>query len=168
MITIAQLHPVLADLNKNIFVEFFDNFTPNSSLAWASDFPGGGATLKSGGACHSGKLRGQTNSCQDLARHITLEQTGNIPTKGRVAVGWVLDDDVETKDKQLPVIVAVGINYGQGGVYLKKQVGWRDPTQMRTRLKKAGEVVRGPGTDECPFAQFPRPFHLVAGNFVRF
>jgi hypothetical protein len=165
MMTITQLHQILAGLNSVIFHELFDNFTANPSLAWASNTPDGGATLKTAGACYGGKLRGQTSSCQDLARLVTLEQTGKEPLKGRVAVGWVLDDDVETKDKELPVIVAVGINYGQGAFYLKNKVGWRDPTQMRGRLKKASEFIRGPGTDSCPFAQLPRPFHLVVGNF---
>ena len=82
-----------------------------------------------------------------------------------MAVGWVLDDDIETKEEDLPVIVAVGINYGQGEQYLTKPVRWRDSTQMRSRLKKAGEAFENDQTQDCVFAKLPRRFHLIAGNF---
>jgi hypothetical protein len=163
---ITQLHPILADLNRILFAELFDNFVGNSSLASASDFPSGGASLKNHHACCMGTLRGQPISCADLARHVTLQHTSANAATGRVAVGWVLDDDVETKEDDLPVVIAVGINYGQGAAYLTNKVRWRDSTQMRSRLNKAGKIIQGPGTDDCPFARFRKnKFHLVAGNF---
>ena len=163
---IAQLHPILADLNRALFDGLFDNFVANSNLASASDFPSGGATLKSHHACCKGILRGQTVSCTDLARHTTLHQTNGKTATGKVAVGWVLDDDVGTKEDDLPVVIAVGINYGQGAAYLTDKVRWRDSTQMRSRLNKAGKIVAGPGTDDCAFAHFRKnKYHLVAGNF---
>ncbi len=164
MMTTTELHRVLAGLNGDLFNELFDGLVRDPNYAHAS-MSSNEAALKSRRACGSGRLRGQPASCRDLSRHIMLTQTGRNLPSGQVAVGWVLDHDTETEKQELPVVVAVGINYGQGATYLNPPVPWAEPTQMRPRLNEAGLVVQSANTDECSHAGWPSAFHLVVGNF---
>lgn len=77
-----------------------------------------------------------------------------------VAVGAVIDDTVFSDD-DLPVVVAVGINYWQFGKNSQPWVkqGWR-ATKMRRRLDEAMRMLDG----KCGFKSADR-YHLVAVNF---
>ena len=162
--TISELRPILAELNGDIFSELFNGLIRDPSYPYAS-VSSADAVPRRRKPCCAGRLRSQSVTCRDLARHITLAQEGGNPAQGQVAVGWVLDLDPVTKDQDLPVVLAVGINYGQGASYLNKRVSWMETTLLRPRLKDAGRIVQEAGTDECPQAHLPDAFHLVVGNF---
>lgn len=107
--------------------------------------------------CFRGKTsKGFTSKLDLMHRCIQLSPTGKC-----VAVGSIIDDDLHSKEEDLPVIIAVGINYGQGSDYLLGNVGLLDSTKMRSKLLKVLESLR----KEC--ANFPesKSFHLVAANF---
>ena len=162
--TKARLRSILAGLNSRIFDELFDGLVHDLNPDHAS-VSSEEAVLKSLKPCCAGRLRRQPANCRDLARHITLARGGQTLSEGQVAVGWVLDQETADEDQDLKVVVAVGINYGQGPEYLDQPVPWRDATLMRTRLDKAAGAVQAADSEDCPHMGLLEAFHLVAGNF---
>ena len=85
----------------------------------------------------------------------------------KVAVVATIDDATKKSDEDLPVVLAVGINYGQGDKYLKGGVGLWDKTMMRGKLDRAIKVIADETRKPCVHPSFPKPerYHLVATNF---
>ncbi|MCW1913001.1 hypothetical protein OJ996_05430 [Luteolibacter sp. GHJ8] len=81
---------------------------------------------------------------------------------GSVAVGAVMDDTTGSSDDDLPVVLAVGINYGQGKGYLNSPVPTVDRTGMRSKLQKPAQLL---ASQNCEARGLDEPFHLVAANF---
>lgn len=114
--------------------------------------------------CFCGKLRNCASKDADYFHYISLS---NGSTRGAVAVANVIDSATCNSALDLPVIVAVGINYGQqiGSNYFASSLlnTVFDNTGMRSRFT---HVI----TDLdalCPVSE-PRSkgaFHLVAANF---
>lgn len=77
--------------------------------------------------------------------------TGGFP----IQVDAVVDDETDAEVKPLPVILTVGINYGQVAT------GSTRKTQMRNGLNKLNEIFPGStGRDDL----IPDKYHLVAWN----
>ncbi len=167
--TVAELKRILSECNRSLFGKLFkEPFDEEGFAAVIEEFNGGEPIRCLRYPCFCGTLRGLRALCSDFIEHITLHQPGPKPLKGRVAVGWVLDDDGKTSDDDLDVVVAVGINYGQGPRYLNQnhRVLLCDRTQMRPRLTVAAEAISLNCEGPCPTAPLPREgFHLVAFNF---
>lgn len=82
-----------------------------------------------------------------------------------VAVGAVIDSSTEGRQEDLPVVLAVGINYGQGNYYISNTVPIFDKKMnMRPRLNLALDHLTG---SECTtkLQELGGAFHLVAANF---
>lgn len=84
--------------------------------------------------------------------------------KCSVAVGAVIDDIEVRSDDDLPVILVVGINYGQGAVYARDSVPLFDKTEMRPKLKSVFRFLSDNGCAAVNIDLDDR-FHLVAANF---
>ena len=115
--------------------------------------------------CFCGRVRKRDTTGLDYARHLLLKLTD--PDLRRTGVAWVgsvIDNNasVDLTD-DLPVVVAIGINYGQGGKYLRPSFikGVLDETEMRPRFANAAAQI---GKAECKTASLQR-YHLVAANF---
>ena len=89
--------------------------------------------------------------------------------RGKVAVLATIDEATKPNgaDRELPVIIAVGINYGQMGAfnYLATPVPLWDQTGMRTRLDQAVALIDSKTENDCNHRSFPPEYHLVATNF---
>jgi len=115
-----------------------------------------------GSPCFSGRLKGIPSTGKDL-EEITVLENGR-----KVAVVATIDKLTKEGDRDLPVVIAVGINYGQMGRtdYLSGSVDLWDATGMRTKLDKA--VALANETEcHCVHRNFPNPgeYHLVSTNF---
>jgi hypothetical protein len=89
-----------------------------------------------------------------------------IASKGQVAVGFVIDQATkkhgpEENEADLDVVLAVGINYGQGHAYLTRGVSLLDHTGMIPRLEQAFRVIRESCAGDLPDRS---GYHLVAFN----
>lgn len=111
------------------------------------DFRGGAA-----GGCHT--------SLGSFAGHVSLDGDA-------VAVGAVLDQETADCDDDLPVVLAVGINYGQGKRYLGG-VRLVDDTQMRPQLNQhLAYLETTAAVSGLPYACKVRKldgYHLIAAN----
>ena len=105
-----------------------------------------------------------SDSESDCAGVVVDNSTNDIPCLESVCVGAVIDNLTEDSSRDLPVVLAVGINYGQGPHYLSNRVPICDNTKMRARL---GMVLAFLSNNACPAKEVPlkEPFHLVAANF---
>jgi hypothetical protein len=74
----------------------------------------------------------------------------------------VIDDATERIDEDLPVVLVVGINYGQGEGYLNLPVPIFDATGLHPKLARVRQFVSDQG---CSAHSLNEPFHLVAANF---
>ena len=119
--------------------------------------------------CFCGITKGGYHNGAELEEVIILSDPASNPPEGKVAVVATIDDATEStkEDKELPVVLAVGINYGQGANYLRKDLGLWDQTKMRTKLDKVFAALRGGTEAKCAPPNFPNPskYHLVATNF---
>ncbi len=110
--------------------------------------------------CFCGTTSHAANGDDLISRCLDLQdQTGG---RARVAVGSVLDQATEGDD--LPTVLAVGINYGQGCHYANNLPKLIEETGLLSRTKKVLEVLKIEGCCE----QLPDPkktFHLVSANF---
>lgn len=107
------------------------------------------------------------------SRHLADASAGEtLPVRGGL---WchpesraftILIDEEPSRDltDDLPVVVAIGINYGQGGEYLGRPFikGVFDVTKMRRRFENA---VASIGTAACDIRDLQTGYHLVAANF---
>jgi hypothetical protein len=101
--------------------------------------------------CYNGKIKGLEDDDAQLAkRGIDVGHSAKS-----VAVFSVVDKVDKISADALPVVMCVGINYGQGKDYLKPQP-MHAITGMRTNLNSAFKLAGYPSPD---------PFHLVAANF---
>jgi len=107
---------------------------------------------------------------QNLDDAIILQNPSGT-LRGKVAVVATIDDATKPNgmDKKLPVVLAVGINYGQMGAsnYLATPVPLWDQTGMRPRLDQAVALIESKTEKNCAHPPFPKPgrYHLVATNF---
>lgn len=102
--------------------------------------------------CYNGKVKGLNDDDVLLAkRGINVDGLGNS-----VAVFSVVDETDGTRPEELPVMLCVGINYGQDSSYLKRLQPLKDKTGMRSNLISALKL-----SDQT----VPKSFHLVAANF---
>lgn len=115
-------------------------------------------------SCFCGVLRESAVTAADYADHIILMNGGKT---GAVAVGFVIDEATARKEGDLDVVLAVGINYGQGHRYLGSGVGVTDNTGMRPKLRAAFNAIAGNG--KCDLGWSPAgtdepSYHLAAVN----
>ena len=106
------------------------------------------------------------------------DQLREIASGNSLAVGAVLDETTKTSDICLPVVVAVGINYGQFGTSAPRCIlkpDW-DKTEMWRRLGLVLQRLDEECLDEQVQKRFGdkfseldkelnKPFHLVAVNY---
>ncbi len=112
--------------------------------------------------CFCGKTSKDFKSGQDFVQ-TCLTLSDSQGQSGSVVVGAVIDKPLDgTNDEDLPVVLAVGINYGQGGRYLRRPVPLLDRTGMRPKLSKVQHKL---ADTDCPARSLKEPFHLVAANF---
>lgn len=125
----------------------------SSSPVLAKDMASIRSTLHAGTArCYTGKVKGLIDDDVLLAKQgIDVDGLGNS-----VAVFSVVDEADGARPEELPVMLCVGINYGQDARYLRRLQPLQDNTGMRTNLisafKLSGHAI-------------PKSFHLVAANF---
>lgn len=96
-------------------------------------------------------------------RYITIEDSSALLKKGHVAVGAVIDGN-PAEDKDLPVVVAFGINYGQGAWYLNNSVPIVGSTGMRPKLDAVINCLVTTVDCETGEVRPDGPYHLVAAN----
>ena len=114
----------------------------------------------SGCRCYCGTTTHAANCADLISRCLDLQVESGV--SARVAVGSVLDKATEGQD--LPIVLVVGINYGQGLHYASNPTMLVENTGMLSRTKKVLEVLRGEGC--CEYLPDPKEnFHLVAANF---
>lgn len=104
--------------------------------------------------------KGYTSARDFVDTCLTL--TGPNGTSGSVAVGAVIDDQTTGADDDLPVVLVVGINYGQGAGYLASPIPTTAKTGLRPKLQKAAQLLDDRG---CSAQILGQSFHLVAANF---
>jgi hypothetical protein len=140
----------------------------------------GGSLMCPGQAqrCFNGVTTGDQGRPTALERLISLETSADPNVFSRVAVGAVLDieendaanesTDAE-EDRDAPVILVVGINYGQqstapgrGWDYTQNPPGLNENTGMRPRVAAVIRLLIEQGNEVQPLGQ---PYHLVAANF---
>ena len=113
--------------------------------------------------CFCGKLKGVAVTSRDYRNLIRLTTPGCKSGHGRVAVGFVIDEATANCVDDLGVVLAVGINYGQGSFYLTNPVRLLDDTKMRKQMDESFQAIRD--NDACgvdlPAAQ---AYHLVVFN----
>lgn len=109
------------------------------------------------GHCFCGLLKGAPQTAFGLARQCLID-----PSHGKTLHGVlnVLDNDTQHTTQKLPVVVCVGINYGQ--IRSAKGTLIIDKTNMRRNLEAAAKRLAGksPGC-HC---LLPDKFHLIATN----
>jgi len=117
--------------------------------------------------CFCGITKGEYRNGAELEEVIILRDPASNPPEGKVAVVATIDDLTEREGKDLPVILAVGINYGQGAKYLTSPVSLWHATGMRTKLDKVFATLRTGTKTKCVTPKFSNPseYHLVATNF---
>jgi hypothetical protein len=117
--------------------------------------------------CFCGVLRKRPATSADHASIVTLSQTGG--TNARVAVGGLIDSLTRTSGDIGAIVVAIGINYGQGAQYLNwSPQNLFDDTRMRDRVDAAFQAIDDPKcrTAKCALnTDVPKDYHLVAVNF---
>jgi len=124
--------------------------------------------------CFCGITLGGYHNGAELEKLIILHDSAPDAKGVKVAVGAVIDDATTPNgaDEGWPVVLAVGINYGQMGSHnyldplLFPNPPW-DPTEMRTKLDKVFATLRDETETKCVPPNFPDPleYHLVATNF---
>jgi hypothetical protein len=129
---------------------------------WASvsvPVKGGGGDA-SGGHCYCGTTSHSSNCGDLISRCLDLQDASASLT--RVAVGSVLDQASGGKD--LPIVLVVGINYGQGCQYACNPTLLVEDTRMLSRTMK---VLKSLSADGCSkrLAPLEQSFHLVSANF---
>lgn len=132
-------------------------------------FSGTIGDLRDPDCCFCGTLRNQHSVTEDeYSKLLILNSANGSIKRGRTAVGCAIDEATEKDKRDLSVIVAVGINYGQQGTtdYLNSSrlfSGIYDSTEMRPRLNAALEALR----KDCSRDDLPKAdeYHLVATNF---
>lgn len=100
---------------------------------------------------------GKTTRDFPLARQIIL----NDGHKAGHAAVLAVADRTHSEDNELPIVLAVGINYGQGSDYLKEPTLMSDDTDLIDNVKRVLEVVGR----NCDKFDPPKQFNLVATNF---
>lgn len=109
-----------------------------------------------------GQLCGFTNTADDVTQLLDkwlLLQDQSQKTR-RVAVGSVVDIGSNPQD-DLPVVLAVGINYGQGDWYADNPVPLEDNTQLRGQAFRTLHQLK---ISNCCLED-TGSFHLAAANF---
>ena len=128
--------------------------------------PGTGTLLPPGpGPNFAGNTSGHTSK-QSLEKLITLPSAVS-PTLARVAVAAVIDEAsnrVSLNAGDWPVVLAVGINYGQQGThdYVASPPDLYDRTNMRAKLHAAVTALIPHGCVNLT----ANGYHLVAANFL--
>ncbi|MBX3741232.1 MAG: hypothetical protein KF712_09600 [Akkermansiaceae bacterium] len=114
------------------------------------------------GKCFCGLTSKSYKSSTDYLDTCLVLQTPDNRDSGLVAAGAVIDSN--SSDADLPVVLVVGINYGQGSSYLNSSIPISDDTKMRDRL---GRVIGHLKDNGCPPGHMDddTEFHLVAANF---
>jgi len=118
--------------------------------------------------CFCGQTgKGYTSSKCFVDKCLTLDDPRNPASKCSVAVGAVIDNQIVAPETRLPVILAVGINYGQQSKhfdYVNQNVPLVASTGMRYRLQRIFHRLR---KKQCPAKAeaLDNDFHLVAANF---
>ncbi len=119
--------------------------------------------------CFCGITNGGYHNGSELEEVIILRDPNSNPPEGKVAVVATIDDATKPsgEDKDLPVVLAVGINYGQGANYLANPSLVWNSTRMRARLDQAVALAESTTEKNCAHPPFPKPgrYHLVATNF---
>lgn len=108
-------------------------------------------------------LCGSTKTTDDVkeltGKWLILE--GANQRKDCVAVGAIVDRSTRLSNEDLPLVLAMGINYGQGDGYAVKGVPLEDNTQLKGQttavMKKLQKV-------QC-IEEYPEEYHLAAANF---
>lgn len=116
-----------------------------------------------GSDCFCGRTsKGYTSSGTFVDTCLTLSDPKYPVTKDAVAVGVVIDNLAHKGD--LPVILAVGMNWGQGGYYINNPVPLVTMTSLRPRLQ---QVLKHLSVNNCPSVAntWRDNFHLIAANF---
>lgn len=105
---------------------------------------------------------GERSWCGTLAGDFDVAQIQEPGSGISVATGAVIDSGTEQGADDLPVIVAVGMNYWQFGIASSHWPlpGWRK-TGMRPRLDNALQFL----AKECGSLDFAGGYHLLAANF---
>ena len=150
--------------------------TPAARLYRLSRSPETGGSLLHAGQehrCFHGKATGAHGSLAALERLLNLSAfSDDDPAYGRVAVGALIDGDKDDlkSENDLPVVLVVGINYGQHGTaatrghdYLHKPPGLYDDTGMTDRLEAVVRLLVDQGNSIVPVEK--NGYHLVATNF---
>jgi hypothetical protein len=82
----------------------------------------------------------------------------------KVAVGSVLDQGTQNSPDTLPVVLAVGINYGQGDSYANTLVSLVEDTGMRARVERVRHQLSDAWCEKTVEWNSDGEFHLVAAN----
>jgi hypothetical protein len=164
-IKIADLINIINTFNTNNLPGILPRTPPlTSTTSWA--------VISSGSLPVPRRFCGQTgkgyNSTKSLVdRCLTLDDPKHPGSKCSVAVGAVIDNQKVAPDAELPVILVIGVNYGQQSKrhdYVNVPVYITDRTNMRSRLNDVFALLLA---NACPVkaAALNGCFHLVAANF---
>ena len=112
--------------------------------------------------CYCGSTKNAVNACNLIDECLNLEDKNR--RKCRVAMGSVLDEYTQDERTELPVVLAVGVNYSQGNAYARTPSKLVDNTKTLDRTKEVFIKLKADGCSGhiiLPEA----PFHLVNSNF---
>ncbi len=115
-----------------------------------------------------GSILGQSSCSSILCRKIALSSGSSTEC---VAVAHVHDLEkthctFPPEEEPAAVVIAVGINYGQGAKYLTRPPAISDDTRMRASIVAAWNLCHRLGTNvDCSPPEFPIRFQLIAANF---
>jgi hypothetical protein len=163
--TFPELLKMVEELNRDLLRPFSSdgsNGPANDKASVEVGWPTLEKCAGESGFC--GILRESPVAAADYADRITLVSGQRT---GAVAVGFVIDDATKGTHDDRDVVLAVGINYGQGDAYLVGGVDLIDATAMRPKLEAAFRAVASCGKCDAdwrlPSGDEP-PYHLVVVN----
>lgn len=112
--------------------------------------------------CYCGSTKNTVNASKLIDECLNLEDKNS--RKCRVAMGSVLDEYTQLELSELPVVLAVGVNYGQGNAYARTSSKLVDNTKTLDRTKEVFHKLETAGCSGHVTLQAQR-FHLVNSNF---
>lgn len=163
--TTTELKNAVEQFNRETFgkllgaVELAPEPPPSGTASIGSSPEAIGSSIRRDCFC-GGTSKGYRSARDFVDTCLTL--TDAQGTRGSVSVGVVIDAATAQPDEDLPIVIAVGINYGQGAGYLKGGVPTFAPTGLLPKLKRVYQSLAG---SSCSARDLDEPFHLVAANF---